>query len=235
MKKIFIGDTAGHEVLYQVAKHSIETRCSSAACRPIRRTALEELGIYWRQRSEIEATDFSITRFLVPFLSGYRGWALFVDNDIVCLDSISALFDLADDRYAVMCVKHEYTPAQGRKLNNQLQTQYPRKNWSSVVLWNCGHPSNRCLSPELINEVSGLFLHRFQWLNDEEIGELPYQWNWLVGWHDQLSEKSSPSLLHFTEGGPYFSAYSDCHHADVWLDAFEELHGRSFRDSDLLD
>lgn len=210
------------------------SRTSDVECFPIDRSALQLLKLYNREPSPTESTEFSITRFLTPFLAGYAGWVLFVDNDIVALESLDSLFSLADDRYAVMCVKHDYKTSSQTKLDGQIQTNYPRKNWSSVILWNLNHPKNRLLTPELVNHVSPMYLHRFMWLEDHEIGELPHQWNWLVGWHDERSGVK-PSLLHFTEGGPYFRGYQDVPYADVWKGEFMSLTGREFTAGDLID
>lgn len=234
MHDVFIGYTASQDVVYQVARSSIERRSRSARCRPIVQKALRDLGIYTRPNGPLESTEFSITRFLTPWLAGYRGWALFMDNDMVVLDDIAGLFALADDRYAVMCVKHDYQPTGTVKLDGKPQTPYPRKNWSSVILWNLEHPKNRMLTPDLINEATALYLHRFMWLEDHEIGELPATWNWLVGWHPETRDPM-PKLLHYTEGGPYFRRSRECAYGDVWTHEFALHHGRSWSDADLLD
>lgn len=144
------------------------------------------------------ATEFAISRFSVPLLK-QSGLALFMDCDIVCLADISELFALADPKYAVQVVKHDYTPTDTVKMDGQVQTTYSRKNWSSVVLWNCDHPSNKKLTAEVLNSWPGRDLHAFKWLADEEIGELPKEWNWLVGVYPPGPQK----LLHFTNGGPW--------------------------------
>lgn len=234
MHQVFIGYTSYQDPVYQVARSSIEHRSKNTICRPIVQKALRDLGIYTRANNPLETTEFSITRFLTPWLGGYRGWALFMDNDMVVLDDISKLFALADDRYAVMCVKHDYTPTSTIKLDSKPQTVYPRKNWSSVMLWNLDHPKNRCLTPDLVNEATGLYLHRFMWLDDDDIGELPVEWNWLVDWHAEVFEPM-PKLLHFTEGGPYFRRSQNCGYADVWKNEFARTYGRRFEPSDIID
>lgn len=234
MRKVFVGYTSYQDVVYQVAKNSIERHSKDVKCYPIVRSALEDLGIYTRKRSENESTEFSISRFLTPWLAGYKGWVLFTDNDVLCLEDINTLFDQADDRYAVMCAKHDHTPGGGVKLDGQLQTNYPRKNWSSVVLWNCEHPKNKFITPELVNEVSPLYLHRFMWLEDSEIGGFSHEWNWLVDWYSE-PESGRPKMLHYTEGGPYFRNYQECGYAGLWKDEFRILTGADFTVVDIVD
>ena len=234
MRKVFVGYTSYQDIVYQVAKHSIERHSRGVKCYPIVQQALRDLGIYYRSKDLNGSTEFSITRFLTPWLAGYRGWVLFCDNDILCLEDIHKLFDLADDRYAVMCAKHDYTPKGDTKLDGQKQTIYPRKNWSSVMLWNCNHPKNKFITPELVNEVAPLYLHRFMWLEDDEIGDITHEWNWLVDWYKEPAD-GKPKMLHFTEGGPYFKNYQDVEFKDLWLEEFKLYAGREFTQSDIVD
>lgn len=234
MRKVFVGYTSYQDVVYQVAKHSIERLSPDVECRPIVQHALRDLGIYTRPHDKNGTTEFSITRFLTPWLAGYKGWVLFCDNDVLALTDVNELFDQADDRYAVMCAKHNHTPQEGVKLDGQKQTIYPRKNWSSVVLWNCGHPKNQQITPELINEVSPLFLHRFLWLESDEIGEFSHEWNWLVDWYKEPQD-GTPKFLHYTEGGPYFKNYQDVDYADLWRHEYELYAGKPFTDADIID
>lgn len=159
---------------------------------------------------------FVYSRFLVPCLQGYAGWALFCDGDMVCLEDIKTLWDMRDDRYAVMVVKHDYKTRHSRKyIGTTMETanvDYPRKQWSSVMLVNCGHPSNRVLTPEFVAQSPGSLLHRFHWLKDDEIGELPQEWN-------ALSEEqniSCASIVHYTVGAPCFEHYEHCDGAAHW-------------------
>lgn len=151
---------------------------------------------------------FIYSRYLIPHLSRHGGWAIFCDGDMTVKDDIAKLWDLRDDRYAVMVVKHDYKTRYPRKyLGTPLEndnTDYPRKNWSSVVLWNCGHPSNRILSRNFVAEAGGKLLHRFSWLRDDEIGELPPEWNHLVL---EYGSNAGAKLLHHTLGTPAFSRY----------------------------
>ena len=140
---------------------------------------------------------------------------MFCDCDFIFLNDVEELFNNIDDRYAVMCVKHDYTPTSLIKMDGATQHIYPRKNWSSLVLWNCAHPSNRQIDPDLVNTQTGQYLHRFNWLNDEEIGSIPLEWNWLVGWYKE-PEDGKPKALHFTEGGPWFDNYKDCEYSEYY-------------------
>jgi lipopolysaccharide biosynthesis glycosyltransferase len=169
------------------------------------------------------STDFSFTRFLVPALSLYEGWALFCDGDFLFLDDVAKLFALADDRYAVMCVKHEHAPTEETKMDGRAQTRYFRKNWSSLVLWNCSHPSNRRLTPERVNTESGQSLHAFSWLLDMQIGELPGTWNYLAG----IDNGKTPSALHFTLGTPEFEKCRGGHYAGLWMLEYEDFMQRA--------
>jgi hypothetical protein len=170
-------------------------------------------AFYDRERSNLESTDFSFTRFLTPYLCGYEGWAAFMDCDMVMLGDVAGLWELRDDRYPVMCVKHDYRPVEDTKFLGQVQTKYEKKNWSSVMLFN--NAKCRQLTPEVVAKESGLFLHQFKWLeSDEQIGEISNAWNYLVG--EPVPRPESPQLVHYTLGGPYFEKYANCEFADEW-------------------
>ena len=215
--KIFIGYDPREDIAYQVCKHSILGRQPGAVVRPLIQKELRDAGWYSRPVDKLASTEFTFTRFLVPELCDFKGWALFMDCDMILQTDISELFALADDKYAVMCVHHDYSPKQDMKMDGCKQTVYPRKNWSSVMLFNCGHPSNKKLNQKLINdpEITGAYLHRFSWLKDEEIGELSPEWNWLVNWYHEPND-GTPKLLHYTEGGPWFENYRDCDYHREW-------------------
>lgn len=160
------------------------------------------------------STDHAIARFFVPILMGHCGWALFVDGDILCRRDIRDLFALADDRYAVQVVQHpDDLPYQDRKKTGVMQTTYPRKNWSSVVLWNCSHPAHERLTIEVVNTWPGRELHGFDWLANEDIGSLPPEWNYLVGVSPQLDD---PAIVHYTLGTPDLPGHEDDAFADEW-------------------
>jgi len=215
--KVFVGYDPREDIAYQVCKHSIVSRNKDVEVRPLIQKDLREQGYYDRPIDKLASTEFTFTRFLVPELSNFNGWALFMDCDMILQTDIAELFAQADDKYAVMCVKHDYAPKEGVKMDGKAQTVYPRKNWSSVMLFNCGHPSNQNLNVELINdpEITGKYLHRFSWLKDEEIGELKPEWNWLAGWYKEPDD-GKPKLIHYTEGGPWFENYRTCEYHKEW-------------------
>jgi len=219
--RIYIGYDSREEIAYEVAKHSILSNAkvpSSIEVLPLKLDTLRESGHYWRPIDELGSTEFTFSRFLLPELNNFDGWALFIDCDFLFQADVAKLFRYADPRYAVMCAKHDYTPPVGQKMDGKQQHQYPRKNWSSMVLWNCGHPSNKQVTKELINAegTEGKFLHRFSWLRDEEIGEISYEWNWLAGWYHE-PEDGKPKAIHYTEGGPWFKDYQNCEYALEWI------------------
>ena len=213
--KVFIGYDPREDIAYQVCKHSILKHQPNADVRPLKQSELRDGGWYTRPADKLASTEFTFTRFLIPELANFNGWAVFMDCDMILTTDIKELFDQADDRYAVMCVKHDYKVKEEFKMDGQKQTIYPRKNWSSVVLWNCGHPSNKVVDQDMVNEkeLNGAYFHRFNWLNDEEIGELDHTWNYLVGVYDDIEK---PNIIHYTEGGPWFENYRDCEFNELW-------------------
>ena len=217
MNKVFVGYDPREDIAYQVCKHSIARRNKEVLVRPLVQKELREAGWYTRPIDPLSSTEFTFTRFLIPELCDYKGWALFMDCDMILLTDIQELFDQADEKYAVMCVQHDYTPREGFKMDGQKQSIYPRKNWSSVMLFNCGHPSNKQINSSVVNntEITGKYLHRFSWLQDSEIGQLSHEWNWLTDWYKE-PEDGKPKLLHYTEGGPWFENYRDCDYHKEW-------------------
>jgi hypothetical protein len=194
---------------------------------PVRGVVLSDLrerGLYTRPTSRRDgrlwdeisdapmSTEFACSRFLVPHLAG-SGWAMFMDCDMLVRRPLRKLFALADPSKAVMVVKHHHEPPEGEKMDGQLQVRYARKNWSSVVLYNCDHPANQALTVDLVNTVPGRDLHRFCWLDDDLIGELPHEWNWLVGHSNPAID---PAIVHFTTGIPSMPGYEDCQFSDEW-------------------
>ena len=162
---------------------------------------LESIGIYKRPRDPKQSTDFSFTRFLVPYLMNYQGWAIFMDCDMLCFEDIKNLWDQRNNIYTVMCVKHEHIPSEQKKFQGEIQSAYPKKNWSSLMLMNC--EKCKALTTNYVNTKSGLDLHRFNWLEgDHEIGEITGNWNYLVDVNNQDLENQS--LAHWTLGGPWF-------------------------------
>ena len=170
-------------------------------------------GVIWDKISDAPcATEFSISRFLVPFLAE-RGWAMFCDSDMLFRTNVCRLFDELTPDKALYCVKHDYQPTETVKMDGQQQTQYARKNWSSLMVFNCGHPANKRLTVETVNNLPGRDLHRMCWLEDDEIGELDPAWNWLVG-HSNLA--TTPKNVHFTTGLPSMPGYEQVSFAGEW-------------------
>jgi lipopolysaccharide biosynthesis glycosyltransferase len=220
--KVFVGYDPREDIAYQVCKHSILTKQPAADVRPLVQKELRDAGWYTRPVDKLASTEFTFTRFLVPELMNFKGWAVFMDCDMILTTDIAELFDQADDKYAVMCVQHDYTPKEGMKMDGQKQTIYPRKNWSSVVLFNCGHPSNARLTQDMVNdpELNGAYFHRFSWLKDEEIGELDHTWNYLVGVYNDIEV---PKLIHYTEGGPWFENYRNGEFSLRWKEELQDM------------
>lgn len=213
MIRIFIGFDPRETVAWHVLTHSILRRSSQpVSFIPL---ALDNLtDLMWRERDPFQSTDFSFSRFLTPYLSGYEGWSLFIDCDMLMLEDIANLWALRDERYAVMCVKHNHVPLETLKFHNEKQTAYGKKNWSSVMLFN--NAKCRALTPEYANMASGLELHQFKWLgNDDLIGELPSRWNHLVGYD---KPQTNVANAHYTSGGPYFNEYATCEYSASWFE-----------------
>lgn len=202
-----------------MAKFSLERNSSVPVhVTPLKRDELRSQGVYTRSQDPKQSTEFTYCRFYVPYLNNYKGWALFADDDFLWLGDVAELFAKADDKYAVMCVKHDYAPRVNVKLAGRKQEPYPRKNWSSMVLFNCGHEANSKLDLATINGESGSFLHRFSWIKDDSlIGEIDFEWNFLVEWYKPPST-GLPKAIHYTEGGPWFPDYRDTDYSKEWFE-----------------
>lgn len=169
------------------------------------------------------STEFSHTRFLIPELQVFKGWALFMDADMIFQSDVMHLFGEVRNQYAVMCVKHNHHIATDlSKMDGRVQQKYFRKNWSSFVLWNCSHEANRKLTREKVTYMPGRELHAFNWLQDHEIGSLPMIYNYISGVSPTLPFNNGvqfqPSVIHYTEGGPWFETCKSVPYADLWDD-----------------
>ena len=218
--RVFIGFDPREAVAFSVLSYSIHARASlPVTIAPLMLSQLKkELR---RERHPLQSTDFSFSRFLVPSLAGFKGWALFMDCDMLMLDDIAKLWALRDERYGAMVVKHSHVPQETRKFLNEPQTQYEKKNWSSVMLLNCGKCS--ALTEDYVNSASGLQLHRFEWLgNDDLIGAIPHRWNYLVD-YDPPAPLSELSNIHYTIGGPYIPGFENCGYAALWFAERERM------------
>lgn len=224
--KVFMGYDARDALAFQVASLSIRDHASNAVeIIPLYDWELRHRKVYWRsyrvepsgQRFDDKdgkpfSTDFSFTRFCVPWLEDYGSdWVLFVDPDVIFRADIAELFDLVDPDKGVMCVKHDHLPNEIDKMAGLMQTTYRRKNWSSLMLIK----PDRCgeLGPFAINNFSGGQLHAMCWIDDSLIGALPEQWNWLEGSSDPAID---PKMVHFTRGTPDLPGYLNVPYADEW-------------------
>lgn len=215
---VYIGWDSREDIAYQVAKATLLEKASiDVEVHPIKLQELVDRGVYTREVDPLASTEFTYSRFFTPWLADYKGWALFCDCDFLFFGDVAELLRYKDDTKAVACVHHDYTPKEGVKMDGKVQTNYPRKNWSSFMLFNCEHPSTRQLTPELVNSQTGAYLHRLQWAKDSEIGEIPEEWNWLEGWSTRPSQ-GFPKGVHYTNGGPWFHNWQDVEYADVWLE-----------------
>lgn len=215
---VYIGWDSREPIAAEVCRYSILKHASIPVdIQFLKQDDLRMRGFYSRDVDALASTEFTFTRFLVPALNNYTGTAIFMDSDMVFLTDIAELLDEVDPKNAVTCVQHDYTPPPGMKMDGQQQLAYPRKNWSSMIVWNCAHKSNKAVTVDLVNnpEITGAYLHRFSWLNDKEIGLLAPEWNWLVGWYIE-GRDGEPKLLHYTEGGPWFENCKDCDYAATW-------------------
>jgi lipopolysaccharide biosynthesis glycosyltransferase len=225
--KVFIGWDASELKAHLVAVHSLHGHAT--ARHDVRRVSLDELtakGLYRRptrsgpngQLFDVlsdapMSTGHAIARFFVPYLCDYKGWALFTDGDVLFRDDIAKLEACADPSKAVMVVQHPPMPEAATKKDGHAQTSYPRKNWSSVMLFNNEHPANQLLWTTVLNQWPGRDLHAFRWLNDDQIGALPSRWNWLV---NVSAPEPDPAIVHYTTGTPDLPDHSADPYADEW-------------------
>ena len=215
--KIFVGYDSREHIAWEVCRHSLQRHANDGlTVIPIRQESLRELGLYTRPVDTRSSTEFSITRFLTPYLAGQSGWVAFCDCDFLFTVDVHDVFDGLDPSKAVYCVQHDYTPAHSIKMDGKHQAAYPRKNWSSFMLFNCDHPDVRALTPAVVNSAEPAYLHRFQWIRDtDSIGALDPDWNFLVGEYPKPAQ--TPRVLHYTVGGPWFDAWQHCDYADIWI------------------
>jgi lipopolysaccharide biosynthesis glycosyltransferase len=176
--------------------------------------------IGYKETHQDKSNDFVYSRFLTPYLNNFQGWAIFADGDMVCQSDIRELWDLRDETKALQVVMHDYKTKFNQKYLGNTNENYPRKNWSSLILWNCSHPKHKVLTPDFISNQTGKYLHRFSWLDDEDIGELPIEWNWLA---IEYPNHPKAKIVHYTLGTPCFKDYRDSEMADVWHEAQKKV------------
>jgi lipopolysaccharide biosynthesis glycosyltransferase len=233
--KIFVGWDDAEKSAYEVLKYSIEKNThSDVKVIPLYHKELRRQGFFHRpweteartgnRRDFIDgknfSTEFSHSRFLVPELMKFKGWALFMDCDMLMRCDVKEIFELCDERFAVMCVKHRQEVKKSVKMDGSPQQPYYRKNWSSFVLWNCGHEANKQITKELVNSTTGGWLHSFAWLEDHQIGTLPDYYNWIEGTSRSIEY---PRVIHYSEGGPWHDGYQDVMYADQWEENYSAL------------
>ena len=215
MIPIFIGFDDREAIDYSVLSYSITRRSSS----PISITPIKLSNLSFYKEIHLDgSTDFSYSRFLVPYLMNYSGWAIYMDSDMLCLTDITDLWDLMDNRFALMCVQHDYQTKQHIKMWGKPNNNYPRKNWSSLMLINCGHPAIKELTPKKIETSTGAHLHQLEWLDSNLIGSLPNKWNWLA---DEYGLNLDASIVHYTLGSP--NEYKQPPMSELWFTEFKLL------------
>jgi lipopolysaccharide biosynthesis glycosyltransferase len=205
---VYVGCDSSQQEAFEVCKHTL-SNANVFPLYPIETT------------DSLASTTFTLSRFLVPYYSNYQGWSLYCDSDFLWLCDVNEVMALADDNYDVMVVKHpEYTPKTEYKMDGKKQYSFPRKNWSSLMLFN----NQKCkqLTPELINRVEPKYLHRFMWTDDMKIGSIPLEYNWLVGYYKE-TETFKPKALHYTDGGPWHQGYENCEYSDLWLEVRKSI------------
>lgn len=209
--RIFIGYDPREAVAYHVCEESIREHSSQ----PVSITALDlrTMRKFYAERHQDGSNAFIYSRFLIPYLCGFRGLALFLDGDMLVRGDVAELFADPMLYQGVRVVKHDYRTKYPVKYLGYPNADYPRKNWSSAVMWNCGFAPHRVLTPEFVASSTGAYLHRFSWLVDSQIGELPMTWNRLV-LEQELQDDDK--LRHFTVGTPCFADYADCDGAEEW-------------------
>ena len=212
---VFVGFDQLEAIAYHVFCQSVLEKSTSL----INFTPLAHQNLNFFKNHDDGSNKFIYSRFLTPFLNEYSGWAIFADGDMVCNHDITELWNLKDPSKAVQVVKHEYKTKKTVKYLGNKNEDYPRKNWSSLVLWNCEHPANKILTPEFIQDKPGSFLHRFSWLDDSQIGELPIEWNWLA---IEYPNNPAAKIIHYTLGTPCFKEYSITSQADIWQQAYKK-------------
>jgi lipopolysaccharide biosynthesis glycosyltransferase len=207
---IFIGYDPREAIAYHVCANSIIRHASQpVAIIPL---ALNLFQDYTETHTD-GSNQFIYSRFLVPHLMRFTGWAIFIDGDMIVRGDIAELWNLRESDKDVMVVKHDYKTRMTEKYLGAKNEDYPRKNWSSVILWNCAnHPIQR-LTPEFIEKSTGAELHRFSWIDDDRIGELPPEWNWLP---DEYGPNPDAKLLHYTLGAPCFHEFATTNMSDEW-------------------
>lgn len=232
--KIFVGWDPREDIAWKVCRHSIlrRTNPNKVSITPLIQSVLRAEGLYTRPVDSKAATEFSLTRFLTPYLAGDSGYAIFVDCDFLFLSDITEVLKEIDPSKAVSVVKHDYQPTETMKMDGCVQHLYPRKNWSSFIVFNCAHPAVRLLTPAVVNSADPGYLHRFGWLADSQIGRIDKGWNYLEGWYP--SQYENLKAVHYTLGGPWFEDKQECDFAEEWLTEFSQMNVQNIDSIDVL-
>jgi len=216
MIRIFVGYDEREAVAYHAFCQSVIERASE----PVQFIPLAKNMLAGFDGQRDGSNAFIYSRFLIPSLMGFKGWAIFADGDMICKADIAELWALRNPWMAVHVVKHDYKTKHPVKYLGAKNEDYPKKNWSSLILWNCEHFRNRQLTREMVSKATGADLHRFSWLPDDRIGELPLDWNWIVS---EYPENPDAKLLHYSIGTPCFPDYSRCPQARDWHDVHRRM------------
>ena len=209
--KLFIGHDNKQSSICDACRLSVQDH-SNIEIDTIHLNSLQGKGLFWRPQAE-GSTDFAFTRFLTPYLKGFYGYAIFCDSDFIWNSDPLELLDVVDQGKAVSVVKHNISQEQIKpfKMDGQKQSWYPRKNWSSLMVFNCDHPFTKRLTPQVVSESPAGYLHEFKWCDDKNIGSIPHTYNYLVGYYNDIED---PKAVHFTDGGPWHPGYENVEFAD---------------------
>mgnify|MGYP001062178843 CR=1 FL=1 len=213
LDKVFVGWDSREDIAFQACVHSIKKYNQNIEVLPIRQYEVRDSGHYWREDDKKGSTEFTLTRFLVPALSNYEGFSVFMDCDMILRADIGKIMEQVEEENLVSCVQHDYSPETMIKMDGKVQHMYPRKNWSSVMVFN-NEKCKEALNLHVVNEETPQFLHRMNWAG-EKIGSLDCEWNYLVGYYHS---REHPKLIHYTDGGPWFHNYRDVDYAELWKD-----------------
>lgn len=216
MVRVYIGYDQREDIAAEVCKFSIEQNSSNLNVKFLRSQDISE---FTRPREPTQSTDFTYTRFMIPFIEGYQGISIFCDCDFIFLHDINNLLQTIDLSKAVSVVKHPaYVPNTKTKMDGIAQHIMPRKNWASLMVLNNEHPSCKSLTPDFVNTINpGRLLHTLAWVEDEDIGSISLDWNTLDGYY----ELDHPKAIHYTDGGPWFPNYKTTHYSDIWWNYYD--------------
>lgn len=220
MFNVYIGYDQREHLAAEVCKFSIQQRTDKLTPIDVKYLMSADIPSYKREREQTQSTDFTYTRFLVPFLNNYKGYSIFCDCDFLFQADILDLFLRVDKTKPINVVKHPpYIPHTQIKMDGIAQHSMSKKNWASLIVFNNAHPSNAKLTPEYVNSVSpGRRLHQFEWLQSDEIGSIPLDWNTLDGYYFL----DDPKAIHFTDGGPWFPQYKHTMYSARWWKEYYE-------------